>query len=154
MKAYLVQHGEATSKEVNPDRPLTDKGRSDVFKVAALIRPLALQVGEIVHSGKARAAQTAELLAEVIVSVGGVKARDGLAPNDPVEPLREELNSVSQDIMLVGHLPFLGKLAAALVTGSEERNVVSFRQGGIVCLERSDDKRWAVAWMVTPDILK
>ena len=33
MRLYLVQHGEAKSEEEDPDRPLTDRGASDVRRV-------------------------------------------------------------------------------------------------------------------------
>ncbi len=45
MKVYLVQHGEAESKEVNPQRPLTEQGMRDVQRIAeALIAVLVSQV--------------------------------------------------------------------------------------------------------------
>ena len=55
--------------------------------------------------------------------------------------------------MIVGHLPFLGKLVGLLVTGSEKNEIVQFRFGGVVRVERRDDKKWKVAWMVTPWLL-
>ena len=35
--------------------------------------------------------------------------------------------------MIVGHLPFLGKLVALLITGSEKTEIVEFRFGCVVC---------------------
>ena len=55
--------------------------------------------------------------------------------------------------MIVGHLPFLGKLVALLVTGSEKNEIVEFGFGGVVCVDRRDDKKWRIAWMVTPSLL-
>jgi phosphohistidine phosphatase len=154
MRVYLVQLGKALSMEENPDRSLTDEGRRDVEKVAAFVKPLNLQVDAIVHSGKTRAAQTAELLASAVTTERGVAARDGLAPNDSVEPLRQELQTAVKDIMIVGHMPFLRILASALVVGQEPPSVVGFRQGGVVCLERTDEGTWHVAWVVTPELLQ
>jgi phosphohistidine phosphatase len=54
--------------------------------------------------------------------------------------------------MLVGHLPFLDRLAGLLVTGDADRSVVRFQKGGIVCLVRQDEK-WVVGWMATPDLI-
>jgi hypothetical protein len=34
MRVYLVQHGEAVAKDVDAERPLTEKGAEDVKKVA------------------------------------------------------------------------------------------------------------------------
>jgi phosphohistidine phosphatase len=57
-------------------------------------------------------------------------------------------------LILVGHLPHLGKLASLLTAGSESSSVVSFQQGGVVCL-RSDEEvtDWAIAWMLVPEII-
>ena len=55
--------------------------------------------------------------------------------------------------MIVGHLPFLGKLIALLVTGSEENEIVEFQFGSVVCIERRDDGKWKVVWMITPALL-
>ncbi len=56
--------------------------------------------------------------------------------------------------MVVGHLPFMGRLASRLVAGSEEANVAAFQPGTVACLERADDGGgWALAWMVRPELL-
>jgi phosphohistidine phosphatase len=152
MKLYLVQHGESKPKDVDPGRGLTDKGFADVRKVADFLKPLQAGVKAVWHSGKTRAQQTAEILTDV-VGAGDFQVREGLAPNDPVDPMKDELARAHDDLMIVGHLPFLGKLASILVAGSELADVVAFRQGGIVCLERHEEGAWRVRWMVTPEIL-
>jgi len=153
MELYLIQHAKAASKEMNPERTLTEQGRRDIQKVAAFIRPLNLSVNCLWHSGKRRAAQTAEVLAEAIETKEGTTARDGLGPNDNVTALRSELASTEQDIMIVGHLPFLSRLTSLLLTGSESANTVAFKNGGIVCLSRSEDNWWQIEWMVIPELL-
>ena len=152
MRLYLVQHGEAKSKEQDPQRHLTDKGLQDVQKAADFIRPL-VTVGAMWHSGKARAAQTAEILASTITVSQGALQRDGLAPNDPIDRIAKELSSLDEDVMIVGHMPFLGKLVSVLVAGDESANVVAFQQGGMVCLERDDDKTWRVKWMMIKELM-
>jgi phosphohistidine phosphatase len=151
MKIYLVQHGESETKTVDPARPLTAQGRQDVQQVAAFAARLGLEVEQIRHSGKTRAEQTAEILGEALAPAGGVVMVSGLAPNDDVRPVAEALARESQPVMLVGHLPFLVRLAGLLVTGSPDRSVVQFRNAGIVCLTREED-RWLVAWIVTPEM--
>ena len=153
MNLYLVQHGKAVAKEVDPDRSLTEQGRAEVERVAAFIEPLSLSVGCLWHSGKTRAAQTAEILAEVVKADKGVLQRDGLAPNDDVANLADELNAANQDIMIVGHLPFLSKLASLLISGSESTNVVAFKNGGVVSIRRSEQNQWQLSWIATPGLL-
>ena len=153
MKLYLVQHAKAASKDIDPQRPLTEEGRRDIQKVAAFIKPLNLSVDYLWHSGKNRAQQTAEILADVVEVKKEMAAHDGLAPNDDVSTLKDEIISSWKDVIIVGHLPFLPKLASLLLTGSESSNIVTFRNGGIVCLDYSDDNQWQLNWMIIPELL-
>jgi len=153
VKLYLIQHGEATAEEIDPSRPLTGKGRSDVQKIDSFLKGAGVGPRLILHSGKTRARQTAEIIAAQLGPDCRVREREGLAPNDPVKVLANELSEMATDLMIVGHLPFLGKLASLVIAGSESINVVGFRQGGVVCLQRTEDRTWQVAWMVTPELL-
>ena len=61
MRLFLVQHGEAKTEQEDPERPLTDRGASDVSRVARAATEARIVTAErIVHSGKTRARQTAE----------------------------------------------------------------------------------------------
>lgn len=151
MRIYLVQHGEATSEEIDPARPLTQKGREDVERVAGFIG--GLHIPSIIHSGKTRAFQTAEILSQAVIPKVEPVQRDGLLPNDPVEPIYRELMNLEEDVMVVGHLPFLSRLASMLLVGSTEEEIIRFQMGGVVCLVR-EDGRFKIKWMVTPDILR
>jgi phosphohistidine phosphatase len=153
MRVYLIQHGESKSEEKDPQRRLTDKGIGEVQTVADFLRPLKLAVDAVWHSGKARAQQTGELLAEAVGTRDGVVQREGLGPKDQVTTTKEALEQTGGDVMIVGHLPFLGKLVALLVTGSEENEIVEFQFGSVVCIERRDDRKWKLAWMITPALL-
>jgi phosphohistidine phosphatase len=64
----------------------------------------------------------------------------------------ELLDLVTKPLMLVGHRPFLERLAGLLLSGDERRAVVSFQKCGLVCLIRSESRIWAVEWIVTPDL--
>jgi len=153
VKVYLVQHGEAEPESVDPARPLSERGRSDVRCVAARAGRLAVEVRQIRHSGKTRAEQTAALFADALSPPDGVIAVSGLAPKDDVAPVANALAGESQPVMLVGHLPFLERLASRLVTGDAERPVVRFVGAGVVCLERKD-ARWLVSWILTPEMAR
>ena len=153
MKLYLVQHAKAASKETDPQRPLTEEGRRDIQKVAAFVKSLNLSVDYLWHSGKTRARQTADVLSEVLEVKKEISAHKGLSPNDNVTVLKDELISGRKDIMIVGHLPFLPKLASLLLTNSESSNTVAFKNGGIVCLNCSDDNQYQLQWMIIPELL-
>jgi phosphohistidine phosphatase len=114
MKLYLVQHAKAVSKEVDPQRPLTEEGLRDLQKIASFIKPLNLSIDYLWHSQKKRAIQTADILAEVIEIKQSRTERSDLGPNDDVARLTNEIGSLEHDIMIVGHLPFLSKLASLI----------------------------------------
>jgi phosphohistidine phosphatase len=153
MKVYLVQHGEPVSKDVDPERPLSDKGRQDVEKVGGFLKRANVTVAVILHSDKKRAAQTAEILNGKIGAAKGVVEKEGLAPNDPVDPVRGELTESQEDAMIVGHLPFLAKLATTLMGGAGEQSFVVFKQGGVVSLEKREAGNWQLGWMLIPELL-
>jgi phosphohistidine phosphatase len=55
--------------------------------------------------------------------------------------------------MLVGHLPFMERLAALLVAGSQEKPVIRFQNAGIVCLDRDASRvNWVVRWALVPKL--
>ncbi len=149
---YLVQHGEAEPKARDPERPLTEGGRKTVEQVAAWAAHEGIRVDQIRHSGKRRAEQTAAILAERLNPREGVVSHPGLAPNDDVRPVAEALTGSQGSLMLVGHLPFLGRLVGALLVDDPEQQPVRFRQGGLVGLVREDDQ-WAVACVVPPELV-
>jgi phosphohistidine phosphatase len=154
---YLVRHGEPTSEAEDPQRPLSARGRAEVRRVAATAARLGLRPIEIRHSGKARAAQTAEILAEALGLREAVVAANGLAPNDDVRPIAAALVANAQSVMLVGHLPFLSRLASLLLVGDPDRPLLQFPMGGIVRLAREapvsgGTPAWRLAWALTPAI--
>ena len=153
MRLYLVQHGTPLTEAVDPARPLCDEGRAEIRRLTAFLGKAGVSVERILHSGKLRAEQTAELLRVTLDDGGTFGVRDYLSPLSPVENLALEAGGWEVDAMLVGHLPHLGKLASYLVAGSESSDVVRFRQGGILCLERDDAGKWRVAWMILPELL-
>jgi phosphohistidine phosphatase len=105
------------------------------------------------QSGKLRAKQTAEVLAEHLHPAKGVAVADGLDPLADSTPWTTRLAEATESIVLVGHLPHLSKLAAQLLTGDTSREIVAFRNGGIVCLEKEENGNWAIQWAITPEIV-
>jgi len=152
MELILVQHGESKSEAEDPERSLTEQGAEAVRRMAAWAEQVGLKVGQIRHSGKRRAEQTAQLLAERLQPPKRAIDLSGLNPNDDVRPIAAALIDEEDTVMLVGHLPFLSRLASLLVTGDPETGVVSFCYAGLVCLKR-EGRRWSVNWVMVPDLL-
>jgi phosphohistidine phosphatase len=154
MNLYLVQHAEAKSEQEDPQRPLSDKGRTDIKKVAAFVAQRKIvQVKTIFHSGKTRAQQTAEALAQQLKPSQGVKQAEGLEPMADPSTWSARLADEKEDIVVVGHLPHLSRLASHLIYQEANRKIVDFQMGGIVCLGRDESGAWSVRWMVVPTML-
>ena len=153
MKVYLVRHGEAVSSQFDPQKPLSEQGLADIRKVASFIKPLEISVEHIWHSGKLRAAQTAEILAGAVLVEKDCSEHKVLRPNDDVTIIADEMEAYDTDLMIVGHLPFLAYLVSLLVTDTETANVVAFDAGSIACLNRRGPGQWQIEWMITPELL-
>jgi phosphohistidine phosphatase len=121
--------------------------------MAGFLSSAGIHVAQVIHSGKLRARQTAEILAQTVQPREPPAAHEGLAPNDPVMPFADLVATWSEDSLVVGHLPFMARAVCLLLTGDEEHAVVGFRPGGLVCLEREEDGPWSLAWMLRPELL-
>ena len=148
-----MQHGDALAKAVNPDRPLSEQGRSDVERLAAHLARCGVRVARVVHSGKTRARQTAEILAPAVQAREPVEALANLDPLDPPERFAAEFAGAPADLLIAGHMPFVGRLVSLLVAAREEASLLGFVPGTAACLERTDDGTWSVACLLRPELL-
>ena len=151
MFLYILRHGSAKPKHEDPGRGLSPGGRQEVEAVSRVFSRLNPQIDAIWHSGKTRAEQTADILAAHLRKKGRVEAHPGLDPNDPVQPLVEEIGQSDSNLVVVGHLPYLGKLISVLILG-KERNLLDLPSAGLVCLESSAGS-WRLHWFLTPELL-
>jgi phosphohistidine phosphatase len=153
MKLYLIQHGEAKSEVEDPERSLTTRGEEEVTGISRMVTGLDIRPSKVYHSGKMRARQTAEIIAGALkIRELYVQSVQGLNPNDDIHLWVERISKERDDLMLVGHLPFLEKLTSFLLCGDERARLVLFRYGAIVCLDQKEDKGWAVRWILTPEV--
>lgn len=151
MTLYLVQHGQAVTKEVDPGRPLSLEGEQEVKRIARHLNRSGLTLNRIHHSGKMRAHQTAGIFAEALLDRAEVEVIDGIAPNDSVEAFALAIQTFGPETMIVGHLPFMAKMVTYLVTGKEEPVIVAYQPGSVVSLVREDEECWRIAWMLRPE---
>ncbi len=153
MKLYLVQHAMPVSKDIDPGRPLSPEGEKDISKMAEFLRASDHTVSRILHSGKMRARQTAEILAEALLISGEVETTDGINPNDPVQYFSLRAHKFEHDTMIVGHMPFMAKMVSYMVTGNEDQAIVAYRPGSVICLKQNPEELWQIQWMLRPDTL-
>ena len=150
MHLYLVQHGDALPKDLDPDRPLSDKGQADIARLADWLGEHDVKVAEILHSGKMRARQTAELLESVLESGDRIREERGLGPKDSPKAFLEILRDREADFLVVGHMPFVARAVSVAITGEPDRPLVEFEPGSIAALTRHDPRAWRLFLFARP----
>ena len=154
VRLYLMQHADADSKSEGAERTITPQGKADTEKMAKYtLTHLKIKPGEIIHSGKKRAEQTAAIIGKALGLSKKISIDKNLAPMSDISIWAEKIASGSSDLMLIGHLPHLARFCAYLLCGDAEKPIVEFRNSGIVCLERGIDGRWSLIWIMAPDII-
>lgn len=152
MALFLVQHGRSLPKDKDPNKGLSEAGIHETERIAQVAKGYGVHVSSIAHSGKTRARQTADIFASALKPEGGLQEISGLNPLDDVTAVSDSIDS-TEDRMLVGHLPFMERLTAYLITGSIERPVFKFQNSGIVCLDKAPDiGSWVIKWALMPQI--
>ena len=152
MRLYLVRHGKAVHEQLDPQRPLSQEGRDEVKEMAQFIKALRLNLAEVFHSTKLRARETAVLIKDAALPQAEIVEKEGLCPNDNVDNFMKALQGRRQDLMVVGHLPFLPCLAS-LLTVDEERTFFAMPPGSMVMLESAEGRVWYVTGFLTPDMI-
>ena len=150
---YLAQHGEAVAKEVDPDRPLSINGKDAVTRMAAFLKNAGISVELVLHSGKTRTKQTAEIIAKSICESGATETISAINPNDPVSEFIKHVERFNTPTIIVGHLPFMAKLISKLLIGRDDITLVEYQPGSVVCLSKTDDNHWTIHWMLRPELL-
>lgn len=150
MRLYLIQHGLSLPEDVDPEKNLSEEGKADTLKVARFLKERNLKVDLIWHSKKERSVQTAQILLEHISGAETV-SRNDINPLDSVDKFPQELQALNEDLMIVGHLPFLQRLASQLLLGSTDFELICFRNSGVIAMEYKDS--WKLLWILTPDLI-
>jgi phosphohistidine phosphatase len=144
---FLVHHGDAVGPEIDPRRPLSDRGRAAVSLAADEAARRGAKPDVVWHSGKLRARQTAEAFWKACNPFATLTAERNLQPADPPEWIRERLYGETRSVMLVGHMPHLKLLLNLLVGAREGAASVDFPLHGVVALEPNGET-WKEAWRI------
>ena len=128
MKLFLVRHAIAEDLSDQDDdslRPLTDKGREKMRRIAQALEELGVMPDLIVSSPYVRASQTASILAKELKYKEELAYSDFLVPmgepNDMIGEINEKFSV--DELMLVGHEPNLSSLASILLTGDSDLSI-------------------------------
>lgn len=113
MDLILWRHADAAEGEPDSVRPLTEKGRKQARKMARWLAPRLPEDLRILVSPALRAQQTARALQRDFETL------DAIAVGQPVSALLSASGwpDSSRAVLIVGHQPTLGELAAQLLAG-------------------------------------
>ena len=160
MKLYILRHAIAEDRDENlyPDdslRHLTEKGEKKMVKIAEHLKDIGLQPDLILTSPYVRAYETAKIVAKTF----GIKKKqlvlnDHLTPSGFAKDLIAEINENYrvENLMLVGHEPYLSDLVAMLVAG-EPSVSIAMKKGGLCCLSIDNlgyEKCATLEWLMMP----
>jgi phosphohistidine phosphatase len=160
MNLYLLRHGLAAEPgvagfEPDSERPLTAKGENRLRTTAKAMAELELSFDLILSSPFRRAKQTAEIIARHFKLQKKLAFSDDLTPGGNPRLLIQQLNRLRpepENVLLVGHEPYLGKLVALLVAGNTNLEI-DFKKGGLGKLEVESlmyGRCAKLMWLLTP----
>ena len=116
-----------------------------------------IAVERVWHSPLIRAVETAEIFCDQLDITATRREIDGLLPDDDIRGIARRLSGFGYPLLVVGHEPHLGRLASMLVCGNVDQDIVEFKKGALLCLEREATKSqtilWRIRWFITPALL-
>jgi phosphohistidine phosphatase len=162
MNLYIIRHAIAVesnasdSEEDDLQRPLTDKGRDRMRKIAQGLWELDVQPGVILTSPATRTMDTARIVGSRLgVKKDKVIASDHLLPNGNAAELVREIHEKYADVdtlAIVGHEPYLSGLISSLLSGSTDMSLV-LKKGGVCHLSLDTlqyGKCATLHWLMAP----
>jgi len=164
MNLYILRHGIAVERgdpgfKTDADRPLLPKGRRQLGQIAAALRNMDVNFELILSSPFLRARQTAEIVARSFKAKKRLAFSDALTPDGDPKVLIRQLNELApapENVLLVGHEPYLSRLVALLISGGETAGL-ELKKGGLCKLEAEalrSGRCATLAWLLTPKQMK
>ena len=141
--------------ENDADRPLIPKGARRLHSVAAAMKKLELSFDLILSSPFVRAKQTAEIVATELKLKKRIEFFGGLVPGGNPKALihaLDELKPSPDNVLLVGHEPYLSRLISLLVSGHADA-VIEMKKSGLCKLDVVElqlGQCARLAWLLTP----
>ena len=162
MKLYLLRHGDAVAhgdpKFKENDRPLTPRGIQRTKQLAHALRQMEISFEAVLTSPLARAKETAEIVVRGMRLETKPKLVDHLTPSGSMEKLVHEiacLRPVPENVLLVGHEPYLSGFISLLCTGGPGLSL-ALKKGGLCRLEvevPSCAQCATLEWLLQPRLL-
>ena len=142
MKLILIRHGDALPDRNDFDRTLSNNGIVEVQKLSNFLKlnrdKFDLLNFKLLHSPLKRAEQTAQIIQEYL-HFKQFEVHENLTPNADTEEWENHFYTLEKEnLILVGHQPFMGDLILGLTSQS-----VGVLTGSATILER-EDGRWKI----------
>jgi phosphohistidine phosphatase len=129
VRLYLVRHTEAARGEPDDLRPLTAEGREAARALGERLAAKGVRPETVLSSPLLRARETA---AELCRTFGcEPEADERLAPGANAENVRAAVAGRGDQVVVVGHQPDVGQIAAELSGGPQPE----FPPGGVAVLD-------------------
>jgi len=114
MRLVIVRHAEAAPGSPDELRTLTPRGHEQARELGRRLREEVGEPDAVLTSPLLRARQTAQGL-----GLGVPEPDERLAPGATADDVREAVAGCGETVVVVGHQPDCGKVAAALGGGEE-----------------------------------
>jgi phosphohistidine phosphatase len=131
---FLVHHAEAVDSGIDPQRPLTPEGVAHAQRLAQEAAARDVKPIAIWHSGKLRARHTADAFRRTCNPRCEFSAIRGLQPADPPDWIKNRLLGEARDVMLVGHMPNIARVAEFIASAA------MFPAHGLVAIDWNGEK--------------
>ncbi|MFP4472787.1 MAG: SixA phosphatase family protein [Candidatus Omnitrophota bacterium] len=152
MLLYLIRHGEYMPASVDHREPLSPQGRKDIHAVARLIGESGPEAAQAVwHSPKNRALQSAKIIQDVLLTPGGIQARDDVSPNADPQACIKAIDRSRQTLIIVSHLPFIPQLLWQLMPDDVHEGGFRFPAGSLAVVRCDGDGKWRLEEILTPE---
>ena len=145
-----MRHGQAASRDEDPEQGLTGSGRADIERLARQLAEHQVSFAQAFHSPKARARQTAEIMASILSPDAPLYEHAHLNPNDHPMAILLESAHWDEDTLIASHLPFIPGLLSILPGNIGAVEAIPFEPGTVICLTRETGNHWQFEWLAAP----
>lgn len=155
MRVIIMRHGDAVDGWDDDVRELSKDGSAEASAAGKFLSMMKSAPDTVWHSPLVRARQTAELTVRASGASPSMIARAGLRPDDDPYEIWRELDAVEgcESLLVVSHLPFVGRLASLMACGSESADI-RFTTGTLCCFDRRGSAgSWSLTFHMTAKMI-
>lgn len=150
MELLLVRHGRAGEGATDDSRRLTTTGKTQACSVGEFLQTIHWTGTDVWHSSKARARETAECILESSGLRLVLLERSGLRPEDDVVSCATDIEEIENDLIIVGHNPFMDTIGGYLTQGDLHKSARFFSTGSALHLKKKGSGKWETLGFFPP----